>query len=662
MDSASAQEAPVATNATRAVTTDAFLGVGARVMRPAALVLRVIDALADASVVMALIGELALIVANVVARAYLHRSFLWTDEVARLTLSILGFIGGAVAYRRGDHAHVRIVQNLLPDRARRFCLALADTLVVFAATLIAVASFEFIASSWGERTPILQLPAALIAMPLPVGTALLAFYALIRLARDHGAFALGFGMLIAMPCAMLFANEQIPMPSLDGDAPIVVVLAFFFIGILVGVPVGFVLLLATATYLLASGAASLVVLPQTMVNGTGNFILLAVPFFILAGLIMERGGISTRLVRVIETLVGHMRGGLLQVTVFSMYIVSGLSGSKPADVAAVGTVMRDRIRDRHGAPEGAAVLAAAAIMGETVPPSIAMLIVGSITSVSVASMFIGGLIPAAVMALCLSALIYVRSGGAAAARAPRASFAQIWRAALHAVLPLAMPGTLLAGILLGFATPTEVAAFAVLYGLFLSIRLSRDEPVFVPAHRDRHRGVERCAALHLRCRFRLFLDAHCGLPAAASSRALAIGRQQHRDFHGLLDRLVNRRRRAARGLALAERACTAAPADRGKTRIERAALRPGADHRDGRRRLHAARRHRLLCLLRNHALRRRERVACDDSVSYGRADRTVDRRLRTVAGAGPAALFRLPRLREFTRTSKGGCKWTAELS
>jgi TRAP-type C4-dicarboxylate transport system permease small subunit len=125
-------------------------------MRPAALVLRVIDALADASVVMALIGELALIVANVVARAYLHRSFLWTDEVARLTLSILGFIGGAVAYRRGDHAHVRIVQNLLPDRARRFCLALADTLVVFAATLIAVASFEFITSSWGERTPILQ--------------------------------------------------------------------------------------------------------------------------------------------------------------------------------------------------------------------------------------------------------------------------------------------------------------------------------------------------------------------------------------------------------------------------------------------------------------------------------------------------------------------------
>src|SRR5260370_13465916 len=157
-----------------------------------------------------------------------------------------------------------------------------------------------------------------------------------------------------------------------------------------------------------------------MVNGTGNFILLAVPFFILAGLIMERGGISVRLVRFVYTLVGHLRGGLLQVTGGSMSVVSGLPGSRPADVAAVGTVMRDELRERHGAAEGAAVLAASAIMGETVPPSIAMLIVGSITNVSVAGMFIGGLAPAAVMALCLKALIYVGARPPAPPPVPRA--------------------------------------------------------------------------------------------------------------------------------------------------------------------------------------------------------------------------------------------------
>jgi tripartite ATP-independent transporter DctM subunit len=211
-----------------------------------------------------------------------------------------------------------------------------------------------------------------------------------------------------------------------------------------------------------------VVLPQTMVNGTGNFILLAVPFFILAGLVMERGGISIRLVGFIHALVGHMRGGLLQVTVGSMYVVSGLSGSKPADVAAVGTVMRDELSERHGAAEGAAVLAASAVMGETVPPSIAMLIVGSITNVSLGAMFIGGLIPAAVMALCLMLLIYVRARAGGAPRLPRAGVNVVARAGLGAVLPLLMPGTLLAGILLGVATPTEIAAIAVIYGILLS--------------------------------------------------------------------------------------------------------------------------------------------------------------------------------------------------
>jgi len=299
-------------------------------------------------------------------------------------------------------------------------------------------------------------------------------YALANLWRDHRGAApwVAAGFVAVMGAAALTRDAWLPW--LGGDAAIVVALVLFFVAIFAGVPVGFVLLLATATYLWAADAASMVVLPQTMVNGTGNFILLAVPFFILAGLIMERGGISIRLVRFIHTLVGHMRGGLLQVTVVSMYVVSGLSGSKPADVAAVGTVMRDQLRERHGAAEGAAVLAASAIMGETVPPSIAMLIVGSITSVSVAGMFIGGLIPAAVMALCLMGLIYIRARRAGTPPMPRASIGTIARAGFGAILPLLMPGMLLAGILFGVATPTEVAAFAVIYGIFLSTVVYRE--------------------------------------------------------------------------------------------------------------------------------------------------------------------------------------------
>ncbi len=439
--------------------------------------LRSIDALAVALVVAALLGELAIVLGNVFARLFLHHSFLWGDEIARLALSVLAFVGGAVAYRRRQHAFVRVLLNACPRGVQAACLALADVLVLFCALLVLYASVEFIATSWGERTPILQWPTAVIALPLPVGMLLLACYALRHLRNEHRGRGLAAALVLVAVLLALAASQPAWRSWFAGDTAISGVLLFFLVAIFAGVPVGFVLLLATAAYVAGTGSASMVVLPQSMVNGTGNFILLAVPFFILAGLVMERGGISTRLVRFIQALVGHVRGGLLQVAVVSMYLVSGLSGSKPADVAAVGTVMRDELSERHGEAEGAAVLAASAVMGETVPPSIAMLIVGSITSVSVAGMFIAGLVPAAVMALGLMLLIWFRARRHEGPRARRAPLATVLRAGRAAVLPLLLPGLLLGGILFGVATPTEVAAFAVVYGAALAMLVYREMDV-----------------------------------------------------------------------------------------------------------------------------------------------------------------------------------------
>ena len=447
---------------------------GVAAARQDGFALRVADRLAETLVVAALFLELALVLANVVARGLFQQSFLWSDEAARLALSIMAFVGGAVAYRRREHAHVRLILGWLPARGERICLALADVIVLFTTGLTGIVSTEFIASNWSERTPILQLPASLIAIPLPLGMALIAIYAADRLWRTHGKAALPTLAAFVLAAGAAAATCGQWLPVFGDDGPIIAALVLFVVAILAGVPVGFVLLLATSVYLWSSGAASLMVLPQNMVNGTGNYILLAIPFFILAGLVMERGGVSLRLIKFIHALVGHLRGGLLQVTVVSMYVISGLSGSKPADVAAVGTVMRDELRERHGAAEGAAVLASAAIMGETVPPSVAMLIVGSITNVSVAAMFIGGIIPAAVIAVCLAALIFVRARRAEAPKLPRAPLESVVRAGLGAVLPILMPGFLLGGILSGLATPTEVAALAVVYGLFLAMVVYRE--------------------------------------------------------------------------------------------------------------------------------------------------------------------------------------------
>jgi tripartite ATP-independent transporter DctM subunit len=213
----------------------------------------------------------------------------------------------------------------------------------------------------------------------------------------------------------------------------------------------------------------MVALPQNMVAGTTNFVLLALPFFIIAGLVMERGGISLRLVRFVHALVGHLRSGLLQVMVVSMYFVSGLSGSKSADVAAVGTVMRAMLkRERYSLSEGTAVLSASAAMGECIPPSIAMLVLGSITKLSMVALFLAGLVPAAVIALCIMALVYVRAHLAKTPRSARAPVSTLIRTGIGAILPALMPVMLFAGILCGIATPTEVSAFAVVYGLALA--------------------------------------------------------------------------------------------------------------------------------------------------------------------------------------------------
>src|SRR6185312_7914023 len=129
-------------------------------------VLRWLDVAAEMAVVIALLVELGLVIANVADRLFFAHSFLWTDEAARLALSILAFVGGAVAYRRRDHAFVRVVLSRLPRRGERACLALADVVVLFVSAITFVTSLDFIASSWDELTPILQLPAALIALPL----------------------------------------------------------------------------------------------------------------------------------------------------------------------------------------------------------------------------------------------------------------------------------------------------------------------------------------------------------------------------------------------------------------------------------------------------------------------------------------------------------------
>ena len=183
--------------------------------------LRVLDGIAETILVIAVLGELFAVAVNVVARVVLGVSFLWTEEIAQIALSTLTFVGGTVAYRRGDHTFVRAVIDTLPLYIHRRCVALADALVFAIAIVALLSSFKLLAMNWQQTTPILGWPVSNFAVPLTVSMVLLAFYAVERLWREHRASALGVLTGVLAMAVVVAMTQPIWRPWIAGDAAIV---------------------------------------------------------------------------------------------------------------------------------------------------------------------------------------------------------------------------------------------------------------------------------------------------------------------------------------------------------------------------------------------------------------------------------------------------------
>jgi tripartite ATP-independent transporter DctM subunit len=251
-----------------------------------------------------------------------------------------------------------------------------------------------------------------------------------------------------------------------------VLLVGLFVGVLLlGLPVAFGMGVVGLSYLLVASEFSLMTIPQKIVTGMDSFLLLAIPFFLLAGGLMNAGGVTTRLVDFSTTLVGHIFGGLGHVTVVANVIMSGMSGSAAADAAATGAVLiPSMVRQGYTPGFAAAISAAAATIGPIIPPSIAFVIFGSLTGVSIGQLFVAGFVPGLLMAVYLMVTCYLiarRRGYGAAA--PRASRREVGRTFLRAAPALLTPVIVLGGMVAGIVTPTEAAAVAVLYSLVLGL-------------------------------------------------------------------------------------------------------------------------------------------------------------------------------------------------
>ncbi|WP_374628529.1 TRAP transporter large permease [Pannonibacter indicus] len=251
----------------------------------------------------------------------------------------------------------------------------------------------------------------------------------------------------------------------------------FALGLIIGAPVAVTLGLASMTYLWFKGIP-LVVMPQKMFAGIDVFVLLCIPGFILAGNLMNRGGITGRIVRFANALVGWMRGGLGQANVAGSMLFGGISGTAVADAASIGGMMIPGMKKAgYPADFSAAITAASSTVGPIIPPSVPMIIVGALSGISVGKMFMAGAIPGIMMGLAMMVTTYIIAVRKGFPRQPWQGVRELCLAFLGAFWALAMTGLIVGGLLTGLATPTETAVVASIYAFVVGAFFYRELPL-----------------------------------------------------------------------------------------------------------------------------------------------------------------------------------------
>ncbi|MCU0901466.1 MAG: TRAP transporter large permease subunit [Cypionkella sp.] len=256
---------------------------------------------------------------------------------------------------------------------------------------------------------------------------------------------------------------------------LVLFLGVLFVGILAGLPVAFALLLSSMALMLHMDLFSADILAQSLINGVDSFPLLAIPFFLVAGEVMSQGGLSTRIVRLAMTLVGHRKGGLGYVAIMTAIVLAGLSGSAVADAAALVSILYPMMR-KAGYPEGRSLglLAAGGIIAPIIPPSLPLILIGVAGNISIAKLFMSGIAPGLMMGLTLMLVWSIIIRGEEVETLPKASSAERWRALREGFWALLLPVIIIGGIRSGAFTPTEAAVVAAVYAIVISAFVYRE--------------------------------------------------------------------------------------------------------------------------------------------------------------------------------------------
>ena len=423
---------------------------------------------------MLVVAEIIVLFYGVTCRYVLHNPVVWSDELASALFLWLAMLGSVVALRRNEHMRMTALVSKSKSTTRAFLEVLAVTAPILFLMAVVEPALEFAQEEAFITTPALDMPNSWRAAALPIGMSLMLLVSFIRLCRvGDWRHLLGAVATVGVIAGVLVLAQPV-LRDLGNYNLIIFFVGLVALGVLSGVPIAFSFGLATFGYLTLTTDTPVMVLVGRMDEGMSHLILLAVPLFVFLGLLIEMTGMAAAMIGFLTSVLGRVRGGLSYVLVGAMYLVSGISGSKAADMAAVAPVLFPEMKAR-GAKEGdlVALLAATGAQTETIPPSLVLITLGSVTGVSITALFTGGILPGVVLAFTLCCLVGWRYRKEDVSKSPKYTPKEVGIRFLISLPAMALPFVIRAAVVEGVATATEVSTIGIIYSILAGLFIYR---------------------------------------------------------------------------------------------------------------------------------------------------------------------------------------------
>jgi tripartite ATP-independent transporter DctM subunit len=415
---------------------------------------------------------IVLLLAGVASRYVFSYPVVWIDEVASISFLWLAMLGSAIAIDRNEHLRLTLFTGMFPRGIQGFIHTLGLVLTATFLLVMLQPAVEYVTEEWYVTSAALNIPNSFRVSAIAFG-----IFAMLGFIVSHAVktstlrdLAVSVALVAAIVGALWFLTPA--LLRLGNINILIFLVGVVAVCLVMGVPIAFCFGIGTLAFLAFSTRVPIFVMIGRMDEGMSSIILLSVPIFVFLGCILDATGMGKAIVDFLASLLGHVRAGMSYVLLGSLFLVSGISGSKVSDMATVAPALFPEMKRRgHKPREMIALLATGAAMADTVPPSIVLIVLGSVAGVSIAGLFTSGFVIAMVLLAVLAVLARMKAAGEHLGDVRRAPFRTMWRTLIIAAPALVLPFIIRSAVGGGIATATEVSTIAVLYALIIGIFL-----------------------------------------------------------------------------------------------------------------------------------------------------------------------------------------------